>query len=324
MRLDDNKSELFHYLSQQCVTIECADNKQVVSTLSETVLTSLQTQDISAISPCNHEKADTRLVLHAQDACNHGYHKLIIRTVDSDVLVIAVALCHYIKPQELWIAFGTGQNLRYQSVHSISQSLGLLRSKSLLAFHSITGCDQTSAFANRGKKTAWAVLEICEAVTPAFHTLSYVPTQQIVEDIMPQIERFVVLLYDKTSECSTVNEARKDLFTRKGRSIESIPPTSAALLQHVKRSAYQAGHQWGQSLLPSPSRPCPSDWGWIKGPSQTWEPYWTHLPPASKICRELLKCGCNPDRGCRGQCKCVWANMACTALCKCGGGCDRN
>ena len=239
----------------------CSKDKKIVSTLDKTVLTSPRREDISALSPCNQEEGDTRLLLHALDATKHGHKKLMIRTVDLDVLVLAVALCNEIKAEELWIAFGTGQKLRYLPVHSMCQSLGPLRSKSRMAFHSITECDQTSAFANRGKKTAWAVWEVYEEVTPARHALSSSPNQKGVEDVMPQIERFIVLMYYKASECSTVKDARKDLFTRKGRILESIPPTSASLIQHVKRSAYQVGHQWVQSLVASPPQPCPDDWG---------------------------------------------------------------
>ncbi len=59
---------------------------------------------------------------------------------------------------------------------------------------------------------------------------------------MPVTEQFVTLMYDHTSTCKSTNDARKDLFTRKGRAIDAILPTADALLQHVKRSAYQAGY----------------------------------------------------------------------------------
>lgn len=40
------------------------------------------------------------------------------------------------------------------------------------------------------------------------------------------IERFVVLLYDRTSNLTKVNEARHDqLFSKKSRTLEKIPPT---------------------------------------------------------------------------------------------------
>ena len=60
--------------------------------------------------------------------------------------------------------------------------------------------------------------------------------------------------------------------------------------------------------MASPPQPCPGDRDRVKGPLQTWDPFWTLLPSASKICQELLKCGCDPQEGCRGQCKCVRAN----------------
>jgi hypothetical protein len=41
--------------------------------------------------------------------------------------------------------------------------------------------------------------------------------------------------------CTQVNDASKALFTKKGRSMDAIPPTTEALVQHTKRVAYQAG-----------------------------------------------------------------------------------
>ena len=42
--------------------------------------------------------------------------------------------------------------------------------------------------------------------------------------------------------------------------IENIPPSSSALLQHIKRAALQAGHIWGQALVAKPTLPSPADW----------------------------------------------------------------
>ena len=90
------------------------------------------------------------------------------------------------------------------------------------------------------------------------------PSVEEVHDHMSTIERFVVLMYDRTSSCESVNEARQELFAHKGRAIELIPPTSAALFQHVKRAVFQAAYVWGQALLRAPELPEPSDWGWKK------------------------------------------------------------
>jgi hypothetical protein len=59
-----------------------------------------------------------------------------------------------------------------------------------------------------------------------------------------------------------VNEARNDLFfyCRSKEKLENIPPSRAALLQHVKRAAYPAGFVWSQTLEPNPTLPNPSMW----------------------------------------------------------------
>ena len=81
---------------------------------------------------------------------------------------------------------------------------------------------------------------------------------------MDILERFIVLLYDRTSPKMKVNEARRMLFTQKGRSLELIPPTRAALVQHVKRALYQEGYCWGQVTTPMAVLRSPSEWGLLQ------------------------------------------------------------
>jgi len=70
----------------------------------------------------------------------------MIRTVDTDVLVIAVCLFHKIGAEKLWLEFSTGKHTRYISVHGIVHALGTEKAEFLIAFHALTGCDQTSFF----------------------------------------------------------------------------------------------------------------------------------------------------------------------------------
>ena len=130
-------------------------------------------------------------------------------------------------------------------------------------FHALSGCDTVSSFSHVGKKTAWNIWRASPATWPIFQQLSCAPAQ-VTEPDMVELERFVVLLYKRTSSLSKVNEARRQLFSNGNRPIDNIPPTEAALLQHVKRAAYQAGHVWGQSLVIRPTLPPPSEWGWIR------------------------------------------------------------
>jgi hypothetical protein len=46
------------------------------------------------------------------------------------------------------------------------------------------------------------------------------------------LERFTFVLYDKTSELESVNEARRELFCQNNKTMEYIPPTQDSLLQH--------------------------------------------------------------------------------------------
>ena len=127
-------------------------------------------------------------------------------------------------------------------------------------FHALTGCDTASSFAGHGKTTAWTIWTVLPELTNALLKLSSAPSG-IPDDVIHTIERFVILLYDST--CKEINKARKKIFAKKN-NVQLIPPTKAALEEHVKRAAYQGGHVWGQTLLPTPELPPPSSWGWIK------------------------------------------------------------
>ena len=243
---------------------------------------------------------------------------MLIRTVDTDVVVLAVANFLKLGAETLWVAFGVGSNFRYLAVHEIVNVLGIERCSILPGFHALTGCDTVSAFFGRGKKTAWDAWTAFPEVNKALKEMN---TLEKFEDLsqvsLSLVERFVVLIYDKTSTMFSVNQARKELFCRKQRSISNLPPTSAALHQHIKRSCLQL-FVWNQCLTLNPSVRPPDEWGW-KHVSDGWEPHWSILPEASKSCRELIRCGC--QSGCVHNCKCAKAGLPCTLLCFCCGDC---
>ena len=77
--------------------------------------------------------------------------------------------------------------------------------------------------------------------------------------------------------------------------MKAIPPTRAALEQHVKRTVYQEGYVWGLSLIANPVLPSPTNWGWMKTSDDVYVPNWSTLPNASKPCCELVLCKCKKD-----------------------------
>ncbi|CAB3998852.1 Hypothetical predicted protein [Paramuricea clavata] len=259
LRVDQNKTELFTFLSQKVVHIPLADGKELYASDGSGVLCSPAESNLARLAPCSQEEADTRLLLHVADAVQKGCTKITIRTVDTEVVVLAVASFSKIGPDELWIAFGAGSSFRYIAIHEIVSTVSPSECLTLPVFHAYTGCDTVSTFAGRGKKTAWQTLKSFPDVIYAFSELLCMPNE-ISEKALLLLERYVVLMYDRTSESTNVNDARKQLFTQKSRTLENIPPTQAALKQHIKRTRYQA-HCWNQALVKDPEMPDPSDWG---------------------------------------------------------------
>ena len=128
-----------------------------------------------------------------------GKKKVTVRTVDTDVVALSVSFFSQMKPNELWIAFSTGKSFRFIVVHEIVSSLTPMACSSLLAFRAFTGSDTVSSFGGRGKKTAWEMWKVFSEVTDAFSEMTNMT--EISEMCMSQLERFVVLIYDRTSEC---------------------------------------------------------------------------------------------------------------------------
>jgi hypothetical protein len=44
------------------------------------------------VDACNHKEADIRVFLHAKQAAQAGHRNIVIKTVDTDVVVIAISL----------------------------------------------------------------------------------------------------------------------------------------------------------------------------------------------------------------------------------------
>ena len=85
-------------------------NKVVVTTHGSSAVCSDLNHNLKNISPCDHEEADTRMLLHVRDTLLNGSHtKQLICTNYSDVLVLAVSSITQLQGlKELWLAFCTG------------------------------------------------------------------------------------------------------------------------------------------------------------------------------------------------------------------------
>ena len=94
--------------------------------------------------------------MHVTHDVQHGHHQILVCSVDTDVVVLAVIVSATLPGNnEVWVVFGTGKIFLYLAAYQIAASLGTEKSIDLHMFHALTGCDTMSRFVGHGKKTAW-------------------------------------------------------------------------------------------------------------------------------------------------------------------------
>lgn len=206
---------------------------------------------------------------------------------------------------------GTRTRQRLISVTSIGENLGSQICKILPSLHALTGCDSVSAFVGKGKKKALDLAKDDEIVRR--DVLALGDSIPLSEVNMLRLEQIVCKLYNEY-HCDNVDEARYRLFC-KGKNVQSqqLPPTSAALKQHLKRANYQA-FIWRNALNPE-TESSPHNHGWqIKdGHLQI---VWTDLLPAPEAVMELVCCNCKSTCQTK-RCSCVKSGLPCTDACAC-------
>ena len=156
--------------------------------------------------------------------------------MDSDIVVLAITFFEELHFPKVSIGLGSGKNYKDIPVHELRETLGSSRSRSLPLFLVLSGCDTTSQLLGCGKKTAWAAWNSMPEMTETFLALTDDPKSFTMECIhMKWVERFHIIMYSKSCSAGTVNQARQNLFSHGLRSLDTIPPTQAALFEHLKR-----------------------------------------------------------------------------------------
>ena len=141
----------------------------------------------------------------------------------------------------------------------------------------------------------------------------------VTDDLMQGIEKFVCQLYG-SSEHSSINDLRYNMFCLKAAQSSQLPPCQDALSLHVSRANYQAAI-WRCSLLARPDVPSPMQHGWqlVDGELRI---HWMTQQPAPAELLELVSCGCKT--GCVSRrCSCSKASLPCTPACSCSN-CDNH
>ena len=100
-----------------------------------------------------HEQADTCIVLHSLDVTKRNpFTDLVVYCCDTDVLLLLLYYCDELRGSTIFLT--TNRDICFRTLHS---HLGPELCTSLLGFHALTGCDQTSKVAGFYQKMCWKV-----------------------------------------------------------------------------------------------------------------------------------------------------------------------
>ena len=153
------KEELFTYLSSMLSPRQLPDRKELYTAEDDCVK---HMGEGTPMGQCNHEEADTHILVHFLHALQTKSSGLI-HTGDIDIVGILLANHGQIisanPAADIWINFHAGKSKRTINLNSIAANLETC--KSLALFHTLTGSDSTSAFKFTGKRSCWNILTKC-------------------------------------------------------------------------------------------------------------------------------------------------------------------
>ena len=315
MSLIENKHDLVDFLCEEFAKVHTEHDQELIISGGFNdpmkVVSSDPEHDVTQLSS-NHEEADTRIILHAQEAASRGYEKLVVIAKDTDILVLLLAHRDHIDTSEVWMKSGTSQKPKFVAVHNISLSENLR--KSLIQFHALTGSDTTSQFSGIGKRSAWKIF--CMDNNAQF--LQELGGEHLSSpETRSSAESFVCKLYHPKTSMACIQTLRSSMFRTSKKVLESLPPTEDSLMLHIRRAHYQA-FVWRHAHVAQINLPSPLLSGW-KEDNGAYIPILMGQEAVPANYLQLTTCGCTQSgQQCRGrQCMCTKAGLRCTSACSC-------
>ena len=293
LRQPSNKVELFNYLSQATTSNLELIQYDFYITQGKSVLHVGPGPDMT--EQCDHEEADTRIVIHALHSLREGAKTVLVHTVDSDVVVILMT--HFNRFEcvsqgcRIFVSFGKGKHKRMLNIREMCMALGKERCIALPLWVAQNGCDSTSSLRGRSKRTAFSAWnKSANEVMKAMMELMQQPFMKLTlesDQLVHGIGEFFVTMYGGGAK--NINDQRQNIFCQRNQNPELIdlPPTQNALFHHCQRAQYQASI-WVSAHVAKMKVPDPLEYGWKK-PEKRLLPVWISIPE-SKTNVLLVKC----------------------------------
>jgi len=251
-------------------------------------------------------------------------------TVVSDDTDVFVLLLHYYLEDGLTLLVTMESPIKDRVVVDIDKPVEKHQNiiPEILAAHALSGCDTVACCFGIGKNTVLKVVRSGISLSLLGHIDAPLPA------VIEQTTLFMTACYGQ--KCDTMSNARLTAWaakTGKGQvstpRLCSLPPTTEAFVENVKRAHHQA------SICRSAKEEDPPEldvekYGWKKDDVNrslvpTTIPEAVNLAPDSVL--KLIRCGCQSGTPCNSsRCGCRSANLSCTVFCAChdGGCCNAN
>ena len=124
-------------------------------------------------------------------------------------------------------------------------------------------------------------------------------------------------LYSTNELSASLTEERLSNFERSGdNDLRKIPMSRPGLVEHTKRSCYQAGYLW-RECIENVTLPDPVLWGWCRKNGKL-VPKWQEGETVD-ILPVISTCTCK-TKSCK-NCKCAKVNIVCLPFCSCRRSC---
>ena len=321
LKNNNNKERLNQFLADKFAEIH--NNGDI--TLTVTKGTGILTNDemLSSDPLINYntaEEADQKLVRHMVQCVKNGVKNVVIRTIDTDVLISLLAYRHFagnFDSSSVYAWLATGKSPTFYDINKLAVHFGEKTCQALPFFYTFTGCDTVSSFFNQGKCKfwdRWQEFEDRDELTQLFCNLSKMPAD-ISSEHIHRLEKYVLFVYyGKVDSPIDIDVQRMREFEYSTHNnIRLLPPSKLGLTEHIKRAAYEAG--WVQyQCIKNMTLPNPNGWGWglYNGKySPTWQV--TTEPIDEDLV--ITTCSCTTEKCLR--CKCVTQKLQYIPFCKC-------
>jgi hypothetical protein len=275
----------------------------------------------------SHEEADNIIAQQALMCAKQHRSTTIVIADDTDVFVLL--LYHY-HNERLTSPMLMRSPIQQRTVIDIQATVEEYQAiiPGLPGAHAISGCDTVATYFGIGKGT---VLKNLIATPDALNKLGCLDLP--LSDVIDQATKFIGACYNFEDINNGMSEIRYKVWTAKyGRSIttapkiQSLPPSTAAFTENVKRAHLQTSI-WKVAVCSDPPQADPLNYGYIRHePSKSLPP--TTVPDGEPLAPDpilaLIRCNCSEGESrCKtSRCSCTRASLPCTPFCKCNGGDD--